>query len=76
MFSNKTPQIARNKNHLRTIKAQIVLKLKNNEPRLKLLVLIKKSVYAANKNLQMIYFRYSLISTPYSLSIYLLKAVF
>ena len=29
----KTPQIARNKNNLRTVEAQIVQKLKNNEPR-------------------------------------------
>ena len=33
----------RNKNNLRTIEALIVRKLKNNEPRPKLLVLIKKA---------------------------------
>ena len=33
----------RNKNNLRTIEALIVQKLKNNEPRPKLLVLIKKA---------------------------------
>ena len=35
MFSNKTPHIAKNKNNWRTIEAQIVQKLKNNEPQAK-----------------------------------------
>ena len=48
MFSNKTPQIARNKNNLRTIEAEseTVQKRKKNEPRPKFTGSYKKHVKA------------------------------